>query len=349
MKSGFLYLTILSIIVLSTLTFSQDTTQHKSIFESSLHHTGSGMKYWYDKKQGGLELITGVRYSDLSCKNCHIGSCDVCHKVEKDGKGFYSTAAAKKKDLCFNCHEGIASIRKINEENETPDVHEEMGLECLDCHSISDVHGDGAEFTSLNDPGAISAKCENCHDSISKNVSHYIHRNKVDCKGCHTREVVSCTNSQLETMIKEGKRVTQQVSGWEFLINYNGLVTSATIQTYVGPGNKTFIKFTPQFSHSIRGDGKKCEECHNNPNVNEMKSGSMNLTWLENGKLEQAHGVIPVTEGVDYNTVFQKYENGKWVPINNPEKPIVQFAGYGSPLTKKQVKRLQGKWKTRVK
>lgn len=349
MKSGFLFLTAASIIVMSTLTFSQDTTQQKSIFKSGLHYTGAGMKYWYDKKQGGLESITGVRYSDLACKNCHIESCDVCHKVEKDGKGFYSTAAAKKQEICLSCHERIASIIKINEENETPDVHAEMGLQCLDCHSIREVHGDGTKFTSMKDPGAMDAKCEKCHDSVPKSTSHYIHRDKVDCKACHVREVVSCTSGQFETMLKDGKRVMVRASGWEFLMNYNGIVTSANVQTFVAPGNKTFITFTPQFSHSIKKEGKKCQECHNNPNVNELKNGSINLTWLKDGKVEQAQGVIPVIEGVDYNSVFQKYENGTWTPINNPEKPKIQYAGYGSPLTKDQFRKLKGKWKTREK
>jgi len=349
MKSGFLFLTAALIIVLSTLTFSQDTTENKSTFEKSLHYTAAGMKYWYDKERGGLESITGVPYSDLACKNCHIENCDVCHKVEKDGKAFYSTAVAKNQKLCLKCHGREAAIMKINEKNDTPDVHSEAGLECMDCHTTGEVHGDGTQFTSMKEPGAINVKCEKCHDSISRSTSHYIHRNKVDCKACHVREVVSCTNCHFETMVKEGKRVAVKVSGWEFLMNHNGMVTSANMQTFVAPGNKTFMIFAPQFSHSIKRDGKKCEECHNNPNVNEIKNGSINLTWLENGKVEQARGVIPVIEGIEYNSVFQNYDNGKWTPINNPEKPKVQYAGYGSPLTKEQFRKLQGKWKTREK
>lgn len=49
----------------------------------SLHYTAAGMEYWYKAEQGGLEKITGIPYDKLSCKGCHNGGCDVCHKAEK--------------------------------------------------------------------------------------------------------------------------------------------------------------------------------------------------------------------------------------------------------------------------
>ena len=83
-STSFMSLTMAIIIASFTVSFSQTTTKQQCIFKSSLHYTSSGMDYWYDKNQGGLETVTGVPYSDLACKNCHIENCDVCHKVEKD-------------------------------------------------------------------------------------------------------------------------------------------------------------------------------------------------------------------------------------------------------------------------
>ncbi|MEJ2613586.1 MAG: hypothetical protein P8Z35_01385 [Ignavibacteriaceae bacterium] len=337
--------TLLSAFIISfgftTSLFSQEAEKPECFFKSSsLHYTAHGMEYWYDKSHGGLETITGVPYNDLGCKNCHIASCDVCHRTEKDGKFIYSNEAAKNQDMCLKCHAREASIMKINKKANTPDVHLAAGMECMDCHTPREMHGDGIKYISMKQEGAMDVNCEQCHDKITKTTSHTIHGNNLDCKACHVNKVVSCTNCHFETMVKEGKRVAIPVSGWEFLMNYNNKVTSANMQTFVAPGNKTFMIFAPQFSHSVSKEGKKCEDCHNTPNDKEIKKGVINLTWLDSNKVKQIYGVIPVVEGVQYNTVFQNFENGNWTPIANPQAPKVQYVGFGTPLTKAQLNKL---------
>lgn len=325
----------------TTSLFSQEADKPECFFKSSsLHYTAYGMEHWYDKSQGGLETITGVPYSNLGCKNCHTASCDVCHKTEKDGTFIYSNKAAKNQDMCLKCHAREASIMKINQKTNTPDVHFAAGMECMDCHTQREMHGDGIKYISMKQEGAMDVNCEQCHDRITKTRSHIIHRNKLDCKACHVNKVVSCTNCHFETMVKEGKRVAIPVSGWEFLMNYNNKVTSANMQTFVVPGNKTFMIFAPQFSHSISKEGKKCEDCHNTANDKEIKKGAINLTWLDSNKVKQIYGVIPVVEGVQYNSVFQNFENGIWTPITDPQIPKVQYVGFGTPLTKEQLNKL---------
>jgi len=320
--------------------FSQETVKQECLFKSSLHYTAGGMSYWYDKSRGGWESITGVPYNDLGCKNCHIETCDVCHKTEEAGKAAYSNTAAKNQDMCLKCHAREAAIMNIDKKANTTDVHFASGMECMDCHSSREMHGDGAEYVSMKQQGAMDVSCGQCHESIVNSTSHTIHGNKLDCNSCHVQQVVSCTNCHFETMVKEGKRVAVPVSGWEFLMNYNGKVTSANMQTFVAAGNKTFLMFAPQYSHSVSKAGKKCEDCHANTNVKKIKKGTINLTWLENGKVEQVKGVIPVVEGVQYNSVYQNFENGKWTPVENPEKPKVQYVNFGSPLTKIQLNKL---------
>ena len=335
---SFLILIISLSCIFSNSAYSQQ--EEKCMFNSSLHYTVNGMKYWYDKSQGGLETITDVPYDNLKCKNCHISNCDVCHKTDKDGKAVYSTAAAKNQDICLKCHAREASMMKIDKKNNTEDVHFASGMKCMDCHTAREMHGDGTEYTSMKQQGAMDVNCEQCHDKISKTRSHTIHRNKLDCKSCHVQHVVSCTNCHFETMVKEAKRVAVPVTNWEFLINYNGKVTSANMQTFVVEGNKTFLIFAPQFSHSVSKEGKKCEECHNTSNDNKIEKGSIELTWLKDEKIEQAKGVIPIVDGVNYNSVFQNYENGNWIPIENPVSPKIQYVNYGKPLTKSQLNKL---------
>ena len=320
--------------------FTAEVKQDESFFTESLHYTTRGMAYWYSKDQGGLETLTGIPYSELVCNHCHVSSCDTCHRTEKDDKFFYTTEAAKNKELCLKCHARAQAVMNIDKKANQLDVHFAKGMTCSDCHTPREVHGDGTQYTSMREPGALDANCEKCHESVPSSTSHKIHRNKLDCNSCHVRHVVSCSNCHFETLVKEGKKVAMPLYGWVFLMNYQGKVTSANMQTFVTAGDKTFLIFAPQNSHSVMKDGRKCNECHGIENVKKVQSGTIALTWLENGELKQAKGVIPVVAGVEYGFVYHNYKDGKWIPIEKPPKPLLQYAGYGGPLSDAQLKKL---------
>src|SRR5512135_2635457 len=95
---------------------NSEEPEQDSIFSSSLHYTTGGMSYWYDKSRGGLETITGVPYDSpkLDCLNCHISSCDKCHKTEADKKVFYSAKAAMNQGICLSCHKREAAVAGID-------------------------------------------------------------------------------------------------------------------------------------------------------------------------------------------------------------------------------------------
>lgn len=321
---------------------SEDITKEDCFFLSSLHFTTRGMAYWYDKERGGLETLTGIPYTSpqLDCINCHVKSCDVCHKETTGDKSAYSVEAARNQDVCLKCHKRAKAIMKFDKDANQVDVHLSKQMLCTDCHSGKDVHGDGKEYYSMKQPGAIAAQCESCHPSTPDSISHKIHGQKLECKSCHVRHVVSCQNCHFETIITERKRVDIKVSGWLFLMNYEGKVTSANTQTFVAPGDKTFMLFAPQNSHSIMREGRKCGDCHGTEAVRQAMSGKVKLTWLDNGELRNLKGVIPVGDEVFYDCVYQNYTDGKWVPIDNPPSPLVQYSGFGKPLTKEQLKKL---------
>jgi hypothetical protein len=128
--------------------YGQEIKKENSFFLSSLHYTAKGMGYWYDKANGGLEILSGVPYSDLTCKNCHVSGCDRCHKVEKDKKLSYSTEAAKNQTMCLECHAREQAIIGIDRAAKQPDVHLAKGMKCMDCHSSREMHGDGTEYVS---------------------------------------------------------------------------------------------------------------------------------------------------------------------------------------------------------
>jgi hypothetical protein len=52
-----------------------------------------------------------------------------------------------------------------NDIDETPaDVHYTLGLVCADCHVGSDVHGDGAIYSTSK--GQVDLRCEDCHGTV---------------------------------------------------------------------------------------------------------------------------------------------------------------------------------------
>ena len=327
--------------VIAVLTRAQDSKTEQPIFENSLHRTTRGMAYWYDKARGGLEKVTGIPYSQLTCANCHVASCDECHKTRKDGIPAYTSEAARQTETCLKCHgRESAMILEIDKKANQTDVHIAGGMGCASCHSAREMHGDGNPYDSMKKPGAMDTRCENCHGAVSDIAAHTVHEGKLDCKACHERHVVSCTNCHFGTMVNEKKRVSIPVSGWVFLMNYEGKVTSATMQTFVVPGPKTFLMFAPQHSHSVMAKGRTCSECHATDILKSVRKGSVSLTWLDKGEIRQVKGVIPVTGGVKWGAVYQEYKAGKWIAMDNPPEPELHYAGFGTPLTNDQMDRL---------
>ena len=333
-------LVALMVIGLGGVSYGQEIKKENCFFLSSLHHTAKGMEYWYDKAKGGLEMISGVHYSDLSCKNCHVAGCDRCHRVEKDKTFKYSTDVAKNQMMCLECHARQQAIIGIDHAAKQEDVHLAKGMKCMDCHSSREIHGDGTEYFSLKQPGAMDTKCEKCHPSVKTTDSHTVHGDKLDCKACHVRHVVSCTNCHFDTQIREGKRTAIPLSGWVFLMNYGGKVSSANMQNFVVKKDKTFFMFAPHMSHSVMKEGRKCDGCHGTIIMKDVQKGKVILTWFEKGKVKNLKGVIPVVKGVDYQCIYQDRKAGEWIPIENPSPPIYHYAAFGEPLSKEQLDKL---------
>jgi hypothetical protein len=112
------------------------------------------------------------------------------------------------------------------------------------------------------------------------------------------------------------------------------------MQTFVVGGKKTSILFAPHMSHSIMKDGRKCGECHGAEILQQIESGEVNLIWIENGNTMNLKSTIPVVDGVNYKCVYQDRINNSWVPIDHPDEPLKQYAGFGEPLTKAQLNKL---------
>jgi hypothetical protein len=329
-------------LLMSLIMFSGDKEETKlSLFEKSLHYTANGLRYWYSKEQGGMEIITGVPADEVNCTKCHLSSCDACHLKEVDGKPFYSVEIAKSEQACRDCH-GYGGQQKDEKGNEIPitDVHFKAGMKCMDCHTIREIHGDGKMYNSAADEGALDAKCENCHRNLAKNESHIIHGENIECMACHVLNRPSCHNCHFDTRIKDKKSVSFEFKNLHFLVNKRGKVTLATMLTFVYQ-NKPMISFGPKFVHDVRKEARKCIECHNAKLLKKVKENKLVLATYENGEMKNIEGVIPVLDGFNWNLFWMNWENDKWIPIQNPAKSIVRYSRYCSPITPEQFSKME--------
>jgi hypothetical protein len=310
-------------------------------FYKSLHHTGEGMRYWYEEN-GGLKELTGIPYEKLDCKNCHITSCDQCHIKKDDQECYYSLKAAKDSEACLTCHSREKVTFQIGRNKNTLDVHIAKGMDCIDCHKGQDLHGDGAFYRTMRDEGAVKASCKNCHLLEENTRAHSVHKNKLDCAACHVTNTTSCLNCHFDKFLEQGKRAGNffpPIQEWMILVNYKGKVTSGNVQTIVYNGKK-FITYAPYFTHAVGAKARECTDCHANEAVNLIKRGkSVPMAKFKDNQMVSWKGVVPlVPDQLEWQ--FVDKQGDQWIPLTTKEKPMLQYSCYAEPFTTEQLKKM---------
>lgn len=339
----FLFLLLVVLALFSNSASSQEDKTATIIkdYKTSLHATGSGMKHWYSKEQGGTELVFGAPYDQLNCSGCHDKSCDSCHEIFTNEKGEKVVKAVKPENACLECHfVEKAELGKLKKENGSADVHFIKGMKCMDCHTSREMHGDGKQYDSFQQTGAMDVSCETCHTDLTTIESHQVHGNKLSCNSCHVRNIPTCYNCHFDTKTNKGKSVSPQLEGMLFLVNHKGQVNPANLHTFVA-GNKAMIVFSPFFSHSIMKEGRTCAECHESDLLLDIRKNNFYPVTWENGKLRNVKGVIPVAEKMKWNFVYLKNEDKTWLPLEAPSDVRINYSGFCSPLTQEQLSRLE--------
>jgi hypothetical protein len=327
-----------------------------SFFDKSLHHRGEGMRYWYEKDDGFMQ-ITGVPYDELSCKNCHIKTCDPCHAEKKGEAMTFSTEKARKTETCLPCDGREALSMKFDKQADKNDVHFAADMACADCHEGEDVHGNGKEYTSMRQKGALNARCENCHKKESEEapafdtdiIAHKQHNKSHHCAACHVQSTMACMNCHFGEFLATGKKKGNFIPAkdWLLLINYEGKITSATAMTFVhkkmdkpNAKGEPFVVYAPYFTHSVSKKGRDCYSCHGTEAVKSMNNGSpLRMSTYKDGQLDSFKGVVPVIPGLLKWEYLDK-KDGQWIVLPVDEEVKYQMACYGTALTKKQLKKL---------
>lgn len=316
-------------------------------FPTSLHATGQGKQTWYNETPNrGFERFTNVAYADLSCKNCHepsaTGGCAACHDSDTPTLGAQVDATLT--GPCGSCH-GRQKAEALT--HGYTDVHRDAGMDCMACHSLEDVHGENATFTSMLDDGAIDAECSDCHTTLASNAYHDTHSSTVDCSACHIQSVVTCYNCHFETQVQmDQKKAYGQFKDWLFLVNRDGKVHAANLQT-LNYGNSTFVALAPFYSHTIARSARTCSDCHGNAAMTDWVADSVIdvVTWdAGQGKLTHVNGVIPVPPNYLTGLRFD------FVDLDQPGGTVWSFLKTGAdtiqilfaePLTAQQMDKLK--------
>lgn len=133
----------------------------------------------------------------------------------------------------------------------------------------------------------MDVSCDDCHDpaDLPENPEHKQHAENIDCSACHSEGVVTCYNCHFESEIKFDKKVPYApFHGWIFLMNFRGKVRAANLMA-LEYKDKTFITLAPYYAHTINPKGRTCEDCHQNPAVQEYtQKGTIAAVQRETGQ-----------------------------------------------------------------
>lgn len=173
---------------------------------NSIHQQGWGQKRKVTMRAG----LAGAHEFDqlpehvqegynANCATCHASTCGDCHvnRPPAGGGGLMKGHSFFEPDMnntCVVCHTsrgghaylGIAPGTK-------PDVHlTKNGFDCMDCHSKTDVHGDGNVYEQRYAVEGIP-ECTDCHDDVSSaNNYHSMHSKNLSCYTCHSQDYNNC-------------------------------------------------------------------------------------------------------------------------------------------------------------
>jgi hypothetical protein len=331
-------------------------------FPTSLHATRNGKAWFYSEDNGGFEQITGIPMTDLECQNCHAST--LADGTPVDGETYEPSCADCHADLdnpsgdiedsvCLGCHS-----RQQNEINLSTDVHLDAGLACVDCHNAAEMHGDGTEYNSQLDEGAMTTACEDCHEADTSIAAHALHNATVDCSACHVQTVVACYSCHFESEVAgAGKRFfTPPLTGFKMLMQFRGEVQTATFQALTYEDDAFYV-IAPYYAHTVTAD-VNCDDCHSSAAIDEYNaSGTITVaSWTpgaegEAGTLTGPSGVIPIPP--DWETALQwdfvTYTGDPTTPIPDTDPTLWELLEddevttqmlYGEPLTADQMSAL---------
>ncbi len=166
---------------------------------TSLHYTLATYRPMVHRRAGSDpgQLALLDKGMDNHCYSCHA-SCGECHvsRPNTANGGFIDGHMFNSKpdqtNQCTACH-GSRVGNEFTGETGQGDVHyTRHDMDCMECHSEKDLHGDGS--TGHRDRYSVKnlTQCADCHEPDSAIEQHAVHGDKVSCYVCHAQPYANC-------------------------------------------------------------------------------------------------------------------------------------------------------------
>jgi len=220
-------------------------------YSKSLHSTLNG--YW-----NALDTRSVPENHDVlaqafgnHCSSCHA-TCGDCHVSQPAsvGGGFFNGHLFEKTPpmtrSCTACHGSRVGNEYLgNNEGLPGDVHFREGrMNCVACHTDSELHGQGSNCTQCHTApeemtmpaakhryGSIQVpSCEACHPNTTlgnDNIEmHTVHGSDLSCEVCHSIAYTSCDGCHVAISEKTGNPYFETEATYStFLIGKNPLIS----------------------------------------------------------------------------------------------------------------------------
>ena len=306
----------------NTLTLSADLFPWDDYFPTSLHEAGQGKTTYYDAENGGFERFTGVPYEDLACIGCHSSAsglgpvngrtCDRCHLTVDPPPGD-EVDTTWETGVCMDCHSRqkleLSFYTDVHRDSQSPTFDND----CMACHTMGDVHGDGTVYASLQDIGAIDAQCTDCHDATTHPAGNP-HGEALACVTCHAQSTVTCNNCHFEAQVNNTGKffLTPPARDWVWLGNRPKRDGSGDTEVYVVNyqsvtyQDDAYVAFGAYTPHTIgpAATARGCTVCHANlggtiPAIEQYNAeGIIDVASWDAGAENMVYptGVVPLPE-----------------------------------------------------
>jgi thiosulfate/3-mercaptopyruvate sulfurtransferase len=218
-----------------------------AVFPDSLHATLQG--YWtvLEERSAPENHAALATMFGNHCAKCHT-TCGDCHVAQPAsvGGGFFDGHVFSEKPpmtrSCTACHGSRVGNEYLGKNEGYPgDVHFREGrMNCVDCHTNHELHGQGSECASCHTApeemslapadhryaGLQSPTCESCHPNTilgGDNIEmHTVHGADLSCQVCHSITYTSCDGCHVALSDKTGNPFFETEATYStFLIGLN--------------------------------------------------------------------------------------------------------------------------------
>ena len=224
-----------------------------------------------------------------SCGDCHVSKAKSARGGLMDGHQFVKRGTME--SACGTCHGGRV-FPEYTGKNEgfPPDVHwQKAKMECLACHSVKQLHGDGTVNANRH-ADKSKPSCLNCHPNAKAAGSpieqHAVHGDKINCVVCHSTVYRGCENCHLGAGAKSALqfkigKTAHAGSPYQYTL----LRHTPTLRTTLDPKVKDALPnydavptWKDTVPHNIQRKTARtasCNNCHGNARIF-LKPGDLN-------------------------------------------------------------------------